>query len=135
MSTKVTVETEGFSVSLPCKMLVRDAVDEGWTHKTITGYIGSGYDFPWRSCDEMYKYAKPIEEPKMIPYDESDVYKLFEDNTIIRSGITGVKTRIQSFEKDRYGVMVYVGSKWVSASKLISEFTQANGHKFQKESN
>ena len=134
MSTKVTVETEDFTVVLPCKMLVRDSGDEGWTQKTIAYYVGGGHDFPWRSCDEMYKYAKPIEEPKMIPYDESDVYKLFEDNTIIRSGITGVKTRIQSFEEDRYGISLHVG-RWIGVSKFLQEFTQANGHKFQKESN
>jgi hypothetical protein len=135
MSTKVTVTNDDFTVVLPCEMLVRDAVDRNWLQRVVTGHIGDGHDFPWRTWDNTYKYAKPIEEPKMIPYDKYDALKLFEENTIVRVKSNAVLTRIESFDIDSDRRLVWVSEDWHSLEEFLREYTQADGHKFQKESN
>ena len=131
MTTQVTVTTEDFTVTLPATMLVGDTPSD-LEPLMVIGFIGES-DFPWRTESNMYKYVKPIEEPKMIPWTIED----FKVGMVIKSKPTYGTSTTAILRIDSNGIHILTASSISirSVDHLLEQYTQADGSAFEKESN
>lgn len=128
MTVKVTVETEDFTVELPCVMAVKDRKSDMWTKQEINTFdpISS---YPWRGDNGGgYQMAKPIPKPKMIPWDHEDFVKAFENLTILKSN-EGHRCRIVGY----YNGFYHVGMERYTVQEMLEYYKHDDGSELEKE--